>query len=59
VLFEDCRQPRAWKAEESTIQRTLARAVASALRTKQMRASLDQARNQLREVVLSCSGITR
>ncbi|GEL69206.1 MULTISPECIES: GAF domain-containing protein [Myxococcus] len=51
VAFEDCRRPRAWKPEEVTLLKSLARAVAASVRHGQMRSSLDQVRNSLRQAV--------
>ncbi|MBZ4415107.1 GAF domain-containing protein [Myxococcus sp. RHSTA-1-4] len=51
VAFEDCRQPRGWKPEEVSLLKSLSRAVAASVRHGQMRSSLDQVRNSLRQAV--------
>lgn len=51
VGFEDCRQPRLWKPEDISLLKSLARAVAASVRHGQMRSSLDQVRNSLRQAV--------
>jgi GAF domain-containing protein len=51
VVFEDCRQPRAWKPEDVSLLKSLARAVGASVRHGQMRSSLDQVRASLRLAV--------
>ncbi|NVJ25821.1 MULTISPECIES: GAF domain-containing protein [Myxococcus] len=51
AVFEDCRGARAWKPEEVSLLKSLARAVAASVRHGQMRSSLDQVRNNLRAAV--------
>ncbi|HZI13330.1 MAG TPA: GAF domain-containing protein [Myxococcus sp.] len=51
LVFEDCRKPRAWKPEDVSLIKSLARAVGASVRHGQMRSSLDQVRASLRLAV--------
>lgn len=51
VVFEDCHKPRAWRPEDLSLLKSLARAVAASVRHGQMRSSLDQVRTSLRQAV--------
>jgi GAF domain-containing protein len=51
VGFEDCQRPRAWRPEDISLLKSLSRAVAASVRHGQMRSSLDQVRNSLRQAI--------
>jgi GAF domain-containing protein len=52
VGMDDCRRPRVWSATETTLLKSLAGGLGTALRHKQMRSSLSQTRTQLAEMML-------
>lgn len=51
VGFDDCQREREWPSDEVLALRSLARSLTAALRHTTMRASLDQAREQLRSIL--------
>jgi GAF domain-containing protein len=52
IGMDDCRRPRVWTAEETSLLKALANGLGTALRHKQMRSSLSQTRTQLAEMML-------
>ncbi|HYH96278.1 GAF domain-containing protein [Hyalangium sp.] len=52
IGMDDCRQARVWTAAETTLLKSLAGGLGTALRHKQMRSSLSQTRTQLAEMML-------
>jgi len=52
VGMDDCRRPRVWTAEETTLLKALANGLGTALRHKQMRSNMSQTRTQLAEMML-------
>jgi GAF domain-containing protein len=52
IVMEDCHQARVWSAEETTLLKSLAGGLGTALRHKTMRSNMSQTRTQLAEMML-------
>lgn len=57
VGFDDCRNERVWPSEEIAVLKTLSRALAGALRHKEVHKRFSSVQSQLRDAIQRCSAL--